>query len=376
MDLSKFFLKKVVLICPSLFSKILTQTLYLPGIVVKDAIVVVDREQGGKDNIEQQGVKMHGLFTLSFLLNTLKEAGKIEDTTVQAVAQYIKQCQMKSDGTFVNSNTKIVNPLSRLTMSFTARADLAKNQVAKNLFKIMSDKKTNLCLAADVTTSETILNLAESVGPYICVLKTHVDIITDYSENFMNSLKSISKKHNFLIMEDRKFADIGNTVALQYSEGQFKISSWADLVTAHSLPGQGILQGIKSVLPDSENRGVFLLAEMSCQGNIITPQYIESTMKMATTSDVDIVAGIVCQNSSVVSCPGLIQLTPGVRIEEEVDGLGQKYNTPEMIVKENGADIGVVGRGIIKAKDVKIAAKLYRDRLWAAYCDRVGIEQN
>lgn len=319
---------------------------------------------------------MHGLFTLSFLLNTLKEAGKIEDSTVQAVAQYIKQCQMKSDGTFVNSNTKIVNPLSRLTMSFTARADLAKNQVAKNLFKLMTDKKTNLCLAADVTTSETILNIAESVGPYICVLKTHVDIITDYSENFMNSLKSIAKKHNFLIMEDRKFADIGNTVALQYSEGQFKISSWADLVTAHSLPGQGILQGIKSVLPDSENRGVFLLAEMSCQGNIITPQYIESTMKMATTSDVDIVAGIVCQNSSVVTCPGLIQLTPGVRIEEEVDGLGQKYNTPEMIVKENGADIGVVGRGIIKAKDVKIAAKLYRDRLWAAYCDRVGIEQN
>lgn len=50
---------------------------------------------------------MHGLFTLSFLLNTLKEAGKIEDSTVQAVAQYIKQCQMKSDGTFVNSNTKI-----------------------------------------------------------------------------------------------------------------------------------------------------------------------------------------------------------------------------------------------------------------------------
>lgn len=261
-------------------------------------------------------------------------------------------------------------------MSFTARADLAKNQVAKNLFRIMSDKKTNLCLAADVTTSETILNLAENVGPYICVLKTHVDIITDYSENFMNSLKSIAKKHNFLIMEDRKFADIGNTVALQYSEGQFKISSWADLVTAHSLPGQGILQGLKSVLPDCENRGVFLLAEMSCQGNLITPQYIESTMKMATTSDVDIVAGIVCQNSSVVSSPGLIQLTPGVRIEEEVDGLGQKYNTPEMIVKENGADIGVVGRGIIKAKDVTIAAKLYRDRLWAAYCDRVGIEQN
>ncbi|XP_062713377.1 uncharacterized protein LOC134290292 [Aedes albopictus] len=82
----------------------------------------------------------------------------------------------------------------------------------------------------------------EKVGPYICVLKTHVDIVQDFSDNFVKSLQPLAKKHNFMLMEDRKFADIGNTVALQYGRGLFKISSWADLVTVHSLPGQGLLK--------------------------------------------------------------------------------------------------------------------------------------
>jgi uridine monophosphate synthetase len=260
-------------------------------------------------------------------------------------------------------------------MTYEKRATLAKSEMAKQLFKVMATKKSNLCVAADLTKAEDILNLVESVGPYICVLKTHVDIIEDFSENFIKSLKAQAKKHNFLIMEDRKFADIGNTVSLQYANGIYKISSWADFVTVHSLPGQSIVQGLKAVLPDFNIRGVFLLAELSSQGNLINSQYTTATTKMATEgNDCDLISGIVCQNPDVVTMPGLIQLTPGVKIEEGGDELGQQYNTPEYVVTEKGADVCVVGRGIIKAKNVQEAAKLYRDRLWQAYCKRVGIE--
>lgn len=123
-------------------------------------------------------------------------------------------------------------------MTYGARANLTKSDVAKALFKIMEMKQTNLCLAADLTKSDDILNLVEHTAPFICLLKTHVDIIEDFSDNFVNSLKALAVKHNFLIMEDRKFADIGNTVGLQYSKGVYKISEWADLVTVHSLPGE------------------------------------------------------------------------------------------------------------------------------------------
>ncbi|XP_055543490.1 uridine 5'-monophosphate synthase [Wyeomyia smithii] len=346
------------------------------GLIVTDAIVVVDREQGGSKNTEESGVKMHSLFTLSFLLNVLHEAGRIEESTVLAVSKYIKATQIRSDGSFMKNGTQVVNLLNRMGMTFEARVDLAKCALSKDLMKLIATKKTTLCLAADLTNSEEILNLVERVGPYICLLKTHIDIVEDFSENFVKSLQSLAKKHNFMIMEDRKFADIGNTVSLQYASGPFKISTWADLVTVHSLPGQGILKGLKSVLNDvTQERGAFLLAEMSSQGNLVTPQYTAATMKMATETDVDFVAGIVCQSPELVSFPGLLQLTPGVKIEEGIDSLGQKYDSPEHVVKVKGADICVVGRGILNAKNQTDTAKLYRDRLWTAYCERVGLNE-
>ena len=263
------------------------------------------------------------------------------------------------------------NNLDRMRMSFEDRSVLATCPLAKQLLQLMATKKSNLCIAADLTKSVEILNVAEAVGPYICLFKTHVDIIEDFTESFITSLKSVAQKHNFLIMEDRKFADIGNTVALQYSKGIFNISNWADLVTAHSLPGSGILKGLQSVLADSESRAVFLLAELSSSGNLISPKYSEDTIKLATSSEgIGFVAGIVCQNKDIIVSPGLIQLTPGVQIDETSDVLGQQYNTPELAVIEKGADIAVVGRGILKAKNVEVAAKLYRDRLWAAYIER------
>lgn len=259
-------------------------------------------------------------------------------------------------------------------MTFENRSNLAKSEVAKNLFNLMASKKTNLCVAADLTDTESILNVADVCGPYICILKTHIDIVENFNEDFIKNLVMLSKKHNFLILEDRKFADIGNTVSMQYSKGIYKISEWADLVTAHSISGQSILQGLKAGLVDvPSKRGVFLLGEMSSTGNLITEQYKEATTKLATdNADVDFVAGIVCQNAECFAFPGLIQLTPGVKIDDAGDKLGQQYKTPEFIIQDKGADIGVVGRGILEAKCIEKAAVLYRDRLWAAYWDRIA----
>ena len=51
--------------------------------------------------------------------------------------------------------------------------------------------------------SHPLFQLADEVGPYICILKTHVDILDDFSLDGIKQLVELSTKHDFVIFEDR-----------------------------------------------------------------------------------------------------------------------------------------------------------------------------
>src|ERR1700760_2447173 len=105
------------------------------------------------------------------------------------------------------------------TLSFSARAALPScPPLNAYLLHLMTIKRSNLCLSADVTTTSELLAIAEELGDQICMLKTHADIITDFSDRTIQQLKEIANKKHFLIFEDRKFADIGSMFLLINTE--------------------------------------------------------------------------------------------------------------------------------------------------------------
>lgn len=249
-------------------------------------------------------------------------------------------------------------------LKYSQRAELCTNPTAIKLFNLMDSKKTNLCIAADVTAKAQLLKIADELGPEICLLKTHIDIIIDFDQDLIIQLQRLAEKHNFLIFEDRKFADIGNTVKHQYQDGIYHIADWADITNAHTVPGPGIIDGLKEV-GISKGRGLLLLAEMSPKGNLATGTYTEKSLKMALNNK-DFVIGFITMRQ-LINDPCFINMTPGVQLTQGGDNLGQQYNTPAKVIKENKSDIIIVGRGIYEATDPINEAKKYKEAGWQAY---------
>eukprot|EP01126_Amoeba_proteus_P051489 TRINITY_DN6150_c0_g1_i5.p1 TRINITY_DN6150_c0_g1~~TRINITY_DN6150_c0_g1_i5.p1 ORF type:complete len:260 (+),score=57.16 TRINITY_DN6150_c0_g1_i5:311-1090(+) len=255
-----------------------------------------------------------------------------------------------------------------MELSFAERAALARNPTAKNLFEIMELKATNLCVSVDVTTKEKLLWIANQVGPFICMLKTHVDILEDYDSELTAALSKIASTHNFLLFEDRKFADIGNTLKYQYGGGIYKIVQWADMVNCHLVGGSTSVASLREVgLPFG--RGLLVLAEMSTVDTRTGKDTISASLSIASTYP-DFVVGFISQGRIASDSPHLLHCTPGVNLSTTSDGKGQNYNTPDVVVKR-GTDVVIVGRGIIEAPDVVEAAKMYRDCSWKAYLERL-----
>ncbi|MBT0160106.1 orotate phosphoribosyltransferase [Candidatus Bathyarchaeota archaeon A05DMB-2] len=61
------------------------------GAQVKHLMVVVDREQGGREKLENMGYKVHALARISEVVNALREAHKISEEQANAVLNYIKK---------------------------------------------------------------------------------------------------------------------------------------------------------------------------------------------------------------------------------------------------------------------------------------------
>ena len=314
------------------------------GISVSDIVVVLDREQGGKELLEAKGYRVHTLFKISEIVTLLKEENQISDDEVSRINDFLAG--------------NIVKFEEKKRLSYEQKLEKTEHTVSKKLLEIALEKKSNLIASADVITTQELLNFAEKVGPHIVALKTHIDIITDFDyDKTILPLKEIAAKYNFLLMEDRKFADIGNTQELQFSYGIYKISNWADFVTSQVIGGYESLDCFRNV-------GVVAILSMSSKGTLTDQHYFEEAQKVAI-SHPNVIGGVSQKQIS----EKLLLFTPGVNLDDKGDGKGQQYNTPQHVFKNLQTDFMIVGRGIYKANNPEKSALDYKMKGWDAYLE-------
>jgi uridine monophosphate synthetase len=234
------------------------------------------------------------------------------------------------------------------------------NPVARKLLQYVRDKKSNLAISAEVGTAEELLALSELVADHIVVLKTHIDTISGFTLEMTEKLRTIADNAGFLIFEDRKFADIGKIVMHQVRDGMYTISSWADIINAHLLPGSGIIDGLKEGCK-SRDVGLLLVAQMSSKNNLFSQSYTSEIVKIAEDNQ-DFVIGFIAQEK--LSDQNFITMTPGVNFSQKDDAFGQAYHTPRHVIEQNKSDIIIVGRGILNSSDPRKMADFYQKTAW------------
>jgi uridine monophosphate synthetase len=60
------------------------------GLVVKDIVVLVDRQSGAKESLEQAGYSMHAVLTISQLLDYWEKFEKVEKDKIEETREFLK----------------------------------------------------------------------------------------------------------------------------------------------------------------------------------------------------------------------------------------------------------------------------------------------
>lgn len=332
-----------------------TEQLNISGI-----LVIIDREQGGTDLLRAKGFDVQSLFTVRNLLDLLVEVERLEQETADKVKEFIHSHQIVS--------AKDAKKKQRFT--YEEKKETAHHPVTKKLLDIVMQKQTNLIFSADVTSKSKLLELANQTGPHICALKTHIDIVNDFDDDLIIQLQAIAKKHQFLLFEDRKFSDIGNTVKHQFISKHYHIPSWADLVTVHLTAGASLVDA----LADSgklDTTALIAIVGLSSSDSLTDLAYIQRAMEIVNDKK-EYFSGIVAQHDLLGSESGLLQYTPGININTKGDKHGQTYNTPKKAFSAKATDIMIVGRGIYHAENPSSAAIKYKNAGWESYSKSIS----
>jgi orotate phosphoribosyltransferase len=60
------------------------------GLIVKDVVVLVDRQSGARESLEQAGYSMHAVLTIGQLLEYWESTGKVEKEKIEATREFLR----------------------------------------------------------------------------------------------------------------------------------------------------------------------------------------------------------------------------------------------------------------------------------------------
>lgn len=231
----------------------------------------------------------------------------------------------------------------------------------------MTDAKDKLIVALDLPAYDAARDLVNRLGDTVTFYKIGLELLFSDGLTLARELKQEGKR----VFLDLKFLDIGNTV-------ERAVASAADLgvdfLTVHGHD----TKTLKAAVRGRAGSNLKLLAvtvltsldqsDLDEQGLSLTPgELVLSRARLAKNAGIDGVIASGQEAAAVREKTGadFLIITPGIRLPGGDAGDQTRITTPEDALHA-GADHLVVGRPINAAKDPKLTAEAFLERIAAA----------
>ena len=205
------------------------------------------------------------------------------------------------------------------------------------------------------------------------MIKLHIDALNflDHHRkyNFFSALSQMQKKQKWILFEDRKFCDIGNTVKNQSDVLLKNLTRHFDDVCLTVMPNfkiQNMISTFENIVREffvvNFDVSILLVAQTSTESSF---QKID-TQEFKNISN-KILGGFICQNRNFISKEeqdNFLFFTPGVHLDKKTDSLGQQYRTIKDAIIKDECDFIIIGRGITESDIISETAKKYQESAW------------
>ena len=230
----------------------------------------------------------------------------------------------------------------------------------------MEDRK-RIIVALDKSTASEAIALAQTLDPQLCRVKVGKELFTSAGPAVLDALHQLG----FEIFLDLKFHDIPNTVA---SACRAAAAHGVWMINVHASGGQRMMKAAREAVGDA-GPGVPLLIGVTVLTSMTEPELHtigvdrsldQQVIELAQLVKISGLDGVVCSaleaHDLSTKVPGLMMVTPGIRLASDSSDDQRRVMTPEKAIA-NGATYLVIGRAVTGATDPVARLALINDSL-------------
>ena len=314
------------------------------GLEVENVIILFDREHEGCSRLEKENLNIYTLFSFKDLIAYL-ESKQFEIHVIESLKFYYDKTQ-KRVRIKENETAKV---LTKKEIMERDQKLILENKFNKKLLKIIREKKTSVCLSLDIPLWKVGKKMLDEMGPYICAVKLHCDLIVDWNEQTIFDILELKKKHNFLVIEDAKYIDVSFINEKKLKDTQYNINKWVDAITVHWI------NYFENKVPLSGTQ-----VHIICVGDMNTvndPLSIDYSNLLDTINPVETSGHIIeyynnidtiVQQNKFKKCNNVLKMTPGViESDDEIKLYDDKrYRSIENAILRDRNHVVIIGKNI------------------------------